>query len=147
MVNRLKLARKKVHISQEKMAGFLKISTRTLQNYESGKTEMPNSKLSIFAKHCNTTVDWILTGEETEKNLIKETSVKYNDEITKLKADLWDMKKELDKLHSENEEFKKEIKKLKEEKQDLKLQNNKLRVGGALINSKGVTGSVKRGGP
>jgi len=97
-------------------------------------------------------INWLLTGEEKEKHIMKEEKIEYiSNEVEHLKLELKILK---DLYVKEQIDFKKRIKerdkkleKLQAENEKLKTDNNKLRVGGALINSKGVTGSVKRGGP
>lgn len=131
----LNLARNKVHIKQKAMTEILCISTRTLQNYEADETEIPNSKLSVFAKHCNTTIDWILTGKGTDSNKVKEPVIEYIDRITKLESQLYRMGEVLTEIKKDNEG-------LHIEYHELKIKNDELRVLIALANKKGRSGSL-----
>jgi len=85
---------------------------------------------------CNR--NWLLTGEK-EGYIISEPMLKYSDEITKLKAIMWDMKQELEEIKKENYELRKDTERLRGE-------NLKLSASLALVNNKGINGSVKKGG-
>ncbi len=60
---RLRELREKLRISQEEFAKRLQISPRGYQKYEAGERVPHPHKLTKIAEMCDTTVDWILTGE------------------------------------------------------------------------------------
>ena len=61
-------------LSQIKMAQELAIHLRSYQNYESGKRIPPMAITIKIAQKFKTSVDWILTGEETTKPEAHEAS-------------------------------------------------------------------------
>ncbi|MGN0517094.1 MAG: helix-turn-helix domain-containing protein [Acutalibacteraceae bacterium] len=56
----IELERIKHDLSKEQFSKILGVSRRTIQNWQSGKTEMPISKLIILANTWNCTTDYLL---------------------------------------------------------------------------------------
>lgn len=56
----IELERIKHDLSREQFSKILGVSRRTIQNWQSGKTEMPISKLIILANTWNCTTDYLL---------------------------------------------------------------------------------------
>lgn len=57
---RMKEARKQKDLNQEEIAIKLEMTRQQYGLYETGKREMPPSKLREFCKICEVSADWIL---------------------------------------------------------------------------------------
>jgi len=63
---RIRTAREKAGLTQEKLAKKLGIGKRTLINYENGRTEPTLSLLMKIADICNVDYNWLLALEKEE---------------------------------------------------------------------------------
>lgn len=52
--------RARVGMTKERLSASLGVSTSTLKNWQSGKTEIPASKIILMAKYFGTTTDYLL---------------------------------------------------------------------------------------
>ena len=59
LAERLSWARETAPLTQDELAAHLGISTRTVQNYESGETRPPLNRLLLWANACDTDYDWL----------------------------------------------------------------------------------------
>lgn len=64
---RIRIAREKAGLTQEKLAKRLNIGKRTLINYENGRTEPTLSLLMKIANICNVDYNWLLALEKKEE--------------------------------------------------------------------------------
>jgi transcriptional regulator with XRE-family HTH domain len=64
---RIKLLRKQRNWTQKELAEKLDLRQPQLNKYESGMNAPPLDKLLLLAREFDTTVDYLLTGSETDK--------------------------------------------------------------------------------
>ncbi|MBK5242430.1 helix-turn-helix transcriptional regulator [Clostridium sp.] len=67
--NRIREKRKSKKITQKELSKMLNKAESTIQKYESGEIEVPNSVLEEIAKALDTTVLYLLGYEEAQKKL------------------------------------------------------------------------------
>lgn len=68
----IKRRRLELGISQQKLADLMGYSSRsTIAKIEKGVNEVPKNKMTRFATVLDTTIDYLLTGKETEKQFIQ----------------------------------------------------------------------------
>jgi transcriptional regulator with XRE-family HTH domain len=65
--NRVKTLRKQRKLTQKELAAAIQVRCPQLNKYECGMHEPPYDKLLKLAETLSTTVDYLLTGEETKK--------------------------------------------------------------------------------
>lgn len=63
----LKQARKQRRLNQQKVAMDLNISREALSYYENGKREPSLSLLVAMSKYFNVSINYLITGEEFQK--------------------------------------------------------------------------------
>jgi transcriptional regulator with XRE-family HTH domain len=64
--DRLRKARRRVEHKQEEIAGLLRISTRSIANYEGDITTPSYLVVKEWAQVTGVDLDWLLTGEPEE---------------------------------------------------------------------------------
>ena len=72
---RLKAKRKEAGYSQEKLAELLMIKQNTLSKYESGDHDVPTDVLSMAAKLLNTTLSYLVWGNNEEEGWLSELKI------------------------------------------------------------------------
>lgn len=116
MKNRIKKLRKELlHLTQQEFADRLKISRNNIASYETGKSNVGNSVISLICKEFNVNEDWLRNGngeifisisEEAEYERAAADIAKNNDiEIMSLLVEYWkldDTSKEIFKNYLRN---------------------------------------------
>ena len=75
----LKKLRKSRGLSTSQLANIIHVSSRTIENYESGKTSPDFETLKHFARFFNVTIDYLL---DNEKDIIFITKKEYESLLT-----------------------------------------------------------------
>ena len=76
---KIKYLRNKKKESQTYLANLIGVSLRTIQNYESGKVDVPRKKLDMIAQHYDVSISYLFSEEKEHKN--EEKTPKFH-EIT-----------------------------------------------------------------
>ena len=69
MDKRLKLARKKLGLTQQEMADRLHIKRNTIANYEVGRNTPIDAVITLICKEFGINEVWLRTGEGGEENM------------------------------------------------------------------------------
>jgi transcriptional regulator with XRE-family HTH domain len=109
----LKAARKNKKFTQKDLAFKLKISKRSLENYESGTVDVPTTVTARVAKLCDMWPDFFNTGDKGQMKKVEAKRIwgSINDADTTAKYILL-LEKNVEKLEKENEELKLQLWKL-----------------------------------
>ena len=67
-MNRLKELRKQKGVTQQKVSMDLNISRESISHYETGRDDIPNDLLIVFARYYRTTIDNILCFDPEDPN-------------------------------------------------------------------------------
>lgn len=76
-MQKIKELRNSKNESQTQLAKVVGVSLRTIQNYESGKVDVPSKNLELIAKHYDVSISYLFSDEKIE---IKEPIAKYKPE-------------------------------------------------------------------
>ena len=77
---RVKKLRKSHGLTQEKLAEILMVTTTAVRGYESGEYGMPKDVLLRMKEHFNISLDYLLFGDDTNKNDILALLESISDE-------------------------------------------------------------------
>ena len=66
---KLRSLRQEAHYSQEKVAGMIGTTRRTVSNWENGKCEPSNSHLILFARCFDVSLDYLMGRSETRERM------------------------------------------------------------------------------
>lgn len=106
---RIKEARKSKGLTQEELANLLGITTRGLQNYESGRRKVSIDKLIQISEILKVPIGRLITIEPVEKNIDKEIYLKAintfgeNQQIIKAIEELGELSTALARHFTKNE--------------------------------------------
>ncbi len=77
---RLKHARARTRLTQQKVAEHFGVQTQTVWYWESGRSKPDHYRLPILAELYGVTVDWLLAGDETNTPwTVAESATRYGD--------------------------------------------------------------------
>jgi transcriptional regulator with XRE-family HTH domain len=108
----VKAARKKKKLTQKDLADKLKISKRSLENYEAGVVDVPTSIAIALEKICELPPPFFGSSNKDQSKKIggdKDEGINSDPDTTKKYISL--LEQTIEKLEEENEELKKQIKK------------------------------------
>jgi transcriptional regulator with XRE-family HTH domain len=87
LAKRIREIMRKKNMTQQQLSTLLGISQPAVSLYLQGRMP-PADVLYQIAQLDNTSVEWLLTGQEMEKSLVKEKTTVYGDQYVLMK--LWD---------------------------------------------------------
>lgn len=87
LAKRIREIMRKKNMTQQQLSTLLGISQPAVSLYLQGRMP-PADVLYQIAQLDNTSVEWLITGQEMEKSLVKEKAPVYGDQYVLLK--LWD---------------------------------------------------------
>lgn len=97
MYPNIEAERAKAGMTEESLAAALGVSASTLENWQSGKAEIPASKISILAQRFNVSADYLLKAAGEKKEC--ENDMKTNNEERANAAEMLQAEYELKHLH------------------------------------------------
>jgi len=89
-------------LSQENMAGELKLSTGAYSNIERGITDLTITRLYRIAEILDTNVFDLLDPNHKTEPVFQDPANKYGHEVERLRELLYEMKKDIDQLKKTN---------------------------------------------
>lgn len=86
--DRLEKLKKKAKMTNEEVGQMMGITPSVMRNYLSGKTAIPASTIIGFAQVLNTSVEYILTGiQSDDESLVMEPTAVYGSKKLPITAD------------------------------------------------------------
>lgn len=99
-MNRLRELRKSKKISQKKLADEIKISYRTIQNWEYGKSQIKPGKAKMLADYFGVSLGYLLGFLETDGNFSEKMYLALKEELSKYKDENFSISEQLQSVIS-----------------------------------------------
>lgn len=84
---KIKYLRNKNNESQTDLSKIIGVSLRTIQNYESGKVDVPLKKLNSIAQHYNVSVSYLFENESEIEKIESSKGISFIDTLNSLSVD------------------------------------------------------------
>lgn len=93
MNNRIKLIRRKAHLSQEEFGKRIQITKTSISKIESGINNPSDQTIKLICSEFNVNEDWLRTGAGGEENMFISEDMQYFQNIGKLGSEKNEFKK------------------------------------------------------